>query len=285
MKKLVFKLVGFYLNVLAWVAPRRAARKGFLLFCRPFRTSMKSYHMNFLDSAEKYVFEHDHHRIQVYKWGTGKKVVLFLHGWQSHSFRWKNYIEALLKEEKYVIYALDAPGHGLSNGNFMTVPLYSTIIEKFIETLSGVHVAVGHSVGAFSALFTVHRLPALPLNGLVLLAMPANATEFIDFYEHTLGLSARSMSLIRDYFRSVIGQPVEFFSTLKFSESLKLPTFLVNDEEEADAPKTNSVNIHVQVPQSKIILTRGTGHNLRSPEVVNNVTEFIKSMDSAVTRV
>lgn len=134
MKKLIGKLIGLYINALAFVAPRVAARKGFDLFRHPFRGKLQAHHHAFYDSADKFDFMLHGDTIQAYRWGHGDKKILFLHGWQSHSFRWKHYIEALDKA-RYTIYAMDAPAHGLSTGRFMSVPQYSEAIEKMIREM------------------------------------------------------------------------------------------------------------------------------------------------------
>src|SRR5882672_11083788 len=93
MKKLIPKLIGSYLNLMACFSTHLAGRQGFYLFCTPQSAPLKEHQKKFLNAAEKASFVSEGQNIQVYRWGKGPKKVLFLHGWQSHSFRWKNYIE------------------------------------------------------------------------------------------------------------------------------------------------------------------------------------------------
>src|SRR5688572_25427969 len=99
MKAIITKFAGWYINTLALVAPQQAGMAGFKLFCRPFRGTVTDYHRKFLNTADQFSFEHDGVNIQAYRFGNGPRKVLFLHGWQSHTFRWKAYIEALDKNE------------------------------------------------------------------------------------------------------------------------------------------------------------------------------------------
>src|SRR5215212_5972456 len=131
MKNLLAKLIGVYLNALAIIAPKAAGQKGFLLFCRPFRTPITERQKEFFNTADKFNLISGDVSIQAYRWGTGARKIVFLHGWQSHSYRWKAYIDALPKEE-YTVYALDAPGHGLSAGSFLSVPVYGALIQQFL---------------------------------------------------------------------------------------------------------------------------------------------------------
>src|SRR5688500_9020333 len=199
MKHLNVKLLCFYLNTLSILSPSMAARKGFLLFCRPFRVPANTKQLAFFNSAEKFVMDHEGNAVQGYRWGNGPKKILFLHGWQSHTYRWKAYIEALPKNE-YTLYSLDAPGHGLSSGNFLTVPLYSSLIENFMNQHNDVHTVVGHSLGGFSLLYTYYRLPQLPVERIILLAPPGEASDFISVFRKALGISNRTVKLVIDYF-------------------------------------------------------------------------------------
>ena len=79
MKKILSKLIGFYLNLMAVVAPKKAGRLSFNLFCRPFRLKMTKRQLEFLQSAEPFELRHHDEVIQGYRWGRGSKNILMLH--------------------------------------------------------------------------------------------------------------------------------------------------------------------------------------------------------------
>lgn len=284
MTKLIPFVLGRYLNLLALVSPKRAGKTGFKIFCYPARSAFRPHHKEFLSTAKTTSFTHNNVRINVYQWGSGKKKLLFLHGWQSHSFRWKNYIESFSHDE-YTLYALDAPGHGLSAGNFLTVPLYSEVIEKFLLQFQNIDTIISHSVGAFSTLYTLYRLPLIPVNKLVLMASPGEASDFIAFYTLTLKLSSKSVTQIKTHFENVIEQPVEFFSASKFAQNIKIPGLIIHDEEDYEASYHHSVSIHKAWPKSKLVLTKGLGHNLKSPLTIKEVINFVEDPNPVLVSV
>ena len=275
MEKLIVKTLGLYLDSLSLISPARAARAGFTLFCRPFRVPVNKKQLTFFQTAERFVLNHEGHTVQGYRWGTGAKKILFLHGWQSHTYRWKPYIEALPKNE-YTIYSLDAPGHGLSSGNFLTVPLYSSLIENFIRQHKKVHTIVGHSLGGFSLLYTHYRVPELPVDRIILLAPPGEASDFISVFQKTLGVSDRTVKLVIDHFASRYQVTPDFFSSLKFAPHLKVKGLIVHDEHDPEAPYTYSIPLNKVWAQSRLVTTSGLGHNLKSPSVVKEVVGFIQ---------
>jgi pimeloyl-ACP methyl ester carboxylesterase len=276
MKNLIPFALGRYLNVMSILYPHHAASFGFRLFCYPFRSPLKRHQKKFLQTGERSVMQHQGIGVTIYRWGNGPKTILFLHGWQSHSFRWKNYIEQFSPAE-YTLYALDAPGHGMSTGSFLTVPLYSEVIEKFIHEKGPVDAVVSHSLGSFTLLYTLHRLPLLPVNRVVLLASPGEATEFIAFYKSTLKLGDRCVKQILGHFQDVIQEPVEFFSAAKFAESLNRPGLIIHDEDDDETPYQHSVAIHKAWKKSSLILTKGLSHNLKGHQIITRVAAFVRN--------
>jgi pimeloyl-ACP methyl ester carboxylesterase len=194
MQYLISKLIGFYLNVMALVAPRKAAKAGFELFCYPFRSKLTPRQHEFFQTAQRFTIDLNTEKVQVYRWGTGSKNILLLHGWQSHTYRWKSYVETFDKKS-YTIYALDAPGHGLSTGKFMTVPLYSEAVKLLLTQVGKIHAVVAHSLGSFTAIYTFYERPDMAPEKLVSLSSPGEANEFFDFYKTKLGLTERMLNL------------------------------------------------------------------------------------------
>ena len=275
MKRLIAKMLGMYLETLALVSPSKAAREGFMLFCRPLKVAINKKQLAFFNTADKFTIDHEGYSVQGYRWGSGDKKILFIHGWQSHTYRWKPYIEALSKAE-YTIYSLDAPGHGLSSGNFLTVPLYSSLIESFIREHNDMHAIVGHSLGSFSLLYTFYREPLLPVERLILLAPPGEASEFISVFQKTLGLSQRTTKLVIDYFSERFLLTPDSFSARKFAEHIKTKGLIIHDEDDPEAPYHYSILLQQSWEQSRLVTTKGYGHNLRSGFVVKQVVDFIQ---------
>lgn len=275
MKSLAVKILGTYLDVMAHLAPAKAARQGFLLFCRPLRLPLNQKQLSFFNGSEKFRFNHEGFDIQGYKWGNGPKKVLFLHGWQSHTYRWKPYIESLSHDE-YTIYSVDAPGHGLSSGNFLSVPLYSSLIENFIRSQGEIHTAVAHSVGGFSLLYALYRQRGLPVDRVILLAPPGEANDFIASFKQTLNVSDRTVSLVIKHFAQRYQVTPDFFSAHKFAQHIDVKGLIIHDEEDIDAPYRYALPLHHAWKGSKLITTKGYGHNLKSPAVIRQVVDFIE---------
>ena len=273
-KKVIARLIGAYLNLLVFILPQRAGREGFYLFCTPQGPPLKDHQRKFLESAERSCFVCNGDTIQVYRWGKGSKNLLFLHGWQSHSFRWRNYIESFSPED-YTIYALDAPGHGLSGGRYLNLVIYTHVIEAFFRQYPPVHAVISHSLGSFAALYTFFRIPSLSVQKLIVTGIPGEAKEFVAFYQKMLGLSSRTINAVRRSFKTEIRHLPEYFSAAKFATAVKIPGLIIHDEEDIETPYHHAIQIHRVWKESKLITTSGLGHNLRSAAVVKHIVDFV----------
>lgn len=264
-----------YFNFLAIVAPDKAGREGFYFFCKPRRRPVKPHHLEFLDTAEKIKITYADRKVQGYKWGSGERKLLVLHGWESHSYWWKNIVSTLSKE-KFTIYSIDAPGHGLSEGSYINIPHYSGLIEKIILEYGSFYAILGHSLGAFSTAYTLHRAPHLTVSKFVAMASPGEATDFVEFYQKVLGFSEQTMSAIRKYFIEKLGHGPEYFSLKSFTKTLTVPGLIIHDTQDTDAPYTQALEAHQSWKNSKMITTNGLGHNLKSADLIKSVVQFLE---------
>lgn len=273
-KRFLIFAIRTYFNTMAWIAPDKAGREGFYLFCKPRRRAVKPHHMEFLNTSEKFSVVYDGKKIQGYRWGTGDKKLLLLHGWESHSYWWKSIVSKLSKE-KYAIYAIDAPGHGLSDGSYNNIPYYSGLIEQIILEYGGFYGILGHSMGAFSTAYTFYRIPELPVSNFIAMASPGEVKEFVEFYKRAVGFSGRTMQVIGEYFVRKLGHGPDFFSLKEFARKLTLRGLMIHDTKDPDAPYQHAVEAHQNWKGSKLISTTGLGHNLKSVDLIKTVDEFL----------
>ena len=274
-KKIMQKSLGFYFNLLSFVHPKKLKKDGFLLFCNPFARKVKPHQLEFLQKGMSDVLDLEGYKIQTYKWGSGSKKILLVHGWSSHSFRWKNYIEHLVKND-FTVYALDAPAHGLSSGKSIHVVLYAKVINAFLELNSEITSIVSHSIGGFATTYFLDQYKEHTIEKVVIMGAPGEASDFFDFYKQTLGLTAKSLNLIIEEFHTQLGKVPSYFSSARFAENITIPALIVHDKQDMATNYNYSIRLNKHWKNSQLILTEGLGHDLKSKELVKQVTDFIK---------
>ena len=274
MKKIIEKSIGLYFNGLAFVNPSLAAKKGFYLFCNPMVQALKPYQISFLETGKHSVLLHEDIKIQTYKWGNGSKKVLLIHGWASHSFRWKATIEYLIKND-FTVYAFDAPAHGLSSGKILHLILYSKIIDLFLKEYKEVENIISHSIGGFATVYWLYQNQQNTIKKVVTMAAPGEAEDFFNFYKKTLGLTDRTLKILIEEFAKLLGYEPSYFSASAFAKKVKNQSLIIHDKEDKDTSYENSVKLHSTWENSKLMLTDGLGHSLKSKELLEEIVQFI----------
>lgn len=279
MKKLLNKYIplcyGLYFNTLAIFSKKKAAKKAFELFCTPRKGRVLPQQKDFLDAAKVEKIEADGVHFQTYHWPGNKDTVLLLHGWESNSFRWRNLI-TFLKKEQFNIIAVDAPAHGYSTSKTFTAPLYVKGIKPAVEEYKPRHI-IAHSIGGMSALYFHHKYPNASVEKIVTLGSPSDFSIIVKGYQDFLALNKKVMNAMDEHFFKLFGFRMNEFSTSRFSEKFDIDGLLIHDELDKVAPVNGSEKVHANWANSILFKTKGLGHSLHQDEVSTQIVDFLKS--------
>lgn len=273
MQKVIVYLLSNYLRLVNSISPRLGGKHAFLLFCYPFPLKFKKYQSDFLKTSHFSFLDFEGKRIAQYRWGSGEKVILCLHGWQSNSFRWKKYVEVLDKK-KYKMICLDAPAHGRSDGVLFNVPMYARLIQQFLEQ-NKVDSILSHSLGAFSTMYLLSNYPLLSPPKVIALGTPSYADSFIDEFIRVLNLSSKARRNLVTYFTNYSGLKTNDFDSKLFAKNQKSFGLIVHDINDKEAPFEYAKEMAKIWPKSRFLGTKGFGHKLRDDSVVQEVIKFI----------
>jgi len=274
-KQILARLTGIYFNLLAYIHPEKLKKDGFVLFCTPFSRILKPHHQAFLIPAMHEVIEVDGDKIQTYRWGTGSKKILLVHGWASHSFRWKSYIKSLI-ENDFTVFALDAPAHGNSTGKIMNLVRYERVLSAFFKMNPDLDTIIGHSIGGFAATYFLSRNSKTVIQNAVILAAPGKVDEFFKYYVRYLGLSKKAIALITEQFEKELKQKPSYFTAENFASNITTKALIVHDKTDKSTNYLDSESLSKVWKNSNLKLTKGLGHELKSEELLLEILNFIK---------
>jgi len=275
LNRILPKIYGSYFNILALFSKEKAGKKAFELFCTPRKGKILPHQKGFLDSAKSEIIEADGVHFQAYHWPGVKDTVLLLHGWESNSFRWRNLI-AFLKREEFDIIAVDAPAHGYSSSKIFNAPLYVKGIQPVVEKHKPRHI-IAHSIGGMTALYFHHKYPDTGVEKIVTLGSPSEFSIISKSYKELLGLNKKVMVAMDTLFFSLFGFHMNDFSTVKFAEYFSTEGLLIHDELDKITPVSGSEKLHAGWKNSTLIKTKGLGHSLHQKKVSEKVIDFLKS--------
>lgn len=274
MEKIIATLLGLYLNTINLISRRIGGKQSFFIFCYPFKAKISKSKQQFLDTAEQFTLPIDDFKIQGYKWGKGPRNILFVHGWQSNAYRWRDYVESLDKTQ-FSIYAFDAPGHGNSGSTIGNVPLFAKGVKAMTDHVGTFESIVAHSIGGFGTFYFLHLHPENKINKIVSLASAFDANAFTKQFFDRLHLSSLTKKNFLAYFKEYAGNEITYFRIDNLLDQIKSKGLIIHDQKDEVVPVTYASQFKAIWPDAKLILTEGNGHKLRNPDILKTVCEFV----------
>ncbi len=273
---LMAKSYGLYLNSIALLYPKIAAKKAFQAYSSPRKGEIQSHQFSFLDSAKDGTIEVDGISLQVYRWTGPKETVLLVHGWESNTYRWKELIFALQKEG-YNIIAFDAPAHGNSSSKSWNVSLYAKCVFQLTEHYNP-QTVIGHSFGGMAAILMQIWHPNQYISSIVSISAPSETTQLMGYFKNLLGLNTKVMYSLNSLYKERFGYSIKELSTVLLAKDLEIPGFLIHDIEDPITPFEASKKINNTWKKSTLVSTSGYGHSMRTKEVNVKIIDFLKSL-------
>jgi esterase/lipase len=229
-----------------------------------------------LAKAKHQFLDIDGHSAVLHQWGTGPKKVLFLHGWMSNSQRWLPYANQLDKND-YTIYALDAPGHGMAKGNHLNVEIYRNALEQSLAIIGSIDTLVCHSLGSLVGGYAYLNRNEIPVKRFVIMGSPSGMDAIFVYFEQLLGLSKRAIENLEGKINSVLKLPHKEISQVQFFQRVNQPLLVIHEKSDRITP-FEPIRLASEGNKSiETFFTQGQDHNLKGPDTVARVIQFIKN--------
>lgn len=271
---------GKVLNALAAVSPVLAGRVAFRIFCTPRRLPVRDDDRNFLATARHFEFYAEQRlRLRGYTWEStqaGAREVLFLHGWESNSARWRKYVQGL-HAAGYTVHAFDAPASGQSDGKMLNVLLYSRAVRRFMAEKGTPYAVVAHSLGGAAAVMGTTVPDAPRPEKMVLLGVFAESARVIRDFGAILGVNDTVLAGIDREIERRSGMPIAAYSVAKRAALLTdVKGFVLHDSGDEVAPVAEG-RLVAESWNAQYLETEGLGHRMQDKSVVQAVLQFIRS--------
>jgi pimeloyl-ACP methyl ester carboxylesterase len=272
--------IGGLLGALQDLSPPLAARVAFRLFLTPARRKL-----NPVDEAEMYRARIHFLRwanadqIRAYEWGEGPRTLLLLHGWGSHAARFTT-MARFLADRGWRVLALDAPGHGESQGSTSSLPQFVGALEAVIQQLGPVQALIGHSMGALAIanrLSDQSKPPIAALTHLVLISMPSGVPFLVESFEQLFAINAATRRHCLQLFKQRFGGVPEDYMALSGGRPIDLPLLLIHDAADDIVPHDHSQQLAARLPRARLCTTHQLGHSglLRDPSTLATIAAFL----------
>lgn len=275
LNKYLPKIIGYKLKTQRLINKKKAMQTAYALFATPRRGDVKPHQIDFLNSHKKEVISSHSHEIQTYHWENSGPRILFVHGWDSNTNRWKNLIQKF-QRKGFDIYAFDAPAHGYSSGKTLNVPLYAKVLKDVIEKYKP-DFLIGHSMGAMTVIYNQHLYGKQNIKKNVLLGAPSEMLDIVGDYQNILSLSDSFIRDLENFFEKKFGFTYKEFSMAKFAKDISTKSLVVHDKSDKIATVSSAYAIDKSLKKSELLITEGFGHSLYNADVDQKIISFIEN--------
>lgn len=269
---LLTKSVGFGLNLLSLIQPKKSARIAYRLFSHP-RKGKREVLPDFLADAQQNPINIDGKNIQIYEWKNEGEKAFLIHGWESNAYRWIGLIQ-FLRKKKYHIITIDAPAQGMSDGYELNPIMYSQAIDKACRIYQPKYL-IGHSFGGFTSLYYQSTYQNEQIAKIVIMGSPNKFEGLLKNYKNLLGLSNRSYRKFLEVFKTDFDIDITTYSAEEFITKIRQPILWIHDETDTIVTYSNAVEINKIYPEMPMFTTKNVGHSLYNQSVYVQIYQFL----------
>jgi pimeloyl-ACP methyl ester carboxylesterase len=282
MKKVAYlafaRTIGFYLNVMSFVFPKKAILKAYTLFSIPRigKLSKEALPKILKEAVLETLIANDQ-SIQTYLWKGDETIILLIHGWESNSSRWAKLIIEL-KKTGHSIVAIDAPAHGLSSGKIFSVPNYAEYIKIATQKYQPKFI-IGHSMGGKACLYYQYLYQNLDIKKMILLGTPCDFNIIIENYIKLLYLNSIVSRGLKKHYLDIFNIDIEQFSGRLFASKINIESLIFHDIEDKIVLFEEGKKLAKYLQNSTFIETKGLGHGLQNKALYRQIKEFIVAVN------
>lgn len=278
MKKSIYflftKSVGFYINFLSFLLPKKATQLAYTLFSEPRDGKLSKDKLPaILQETEQETYHHNGAHFQTYTWKGNNTIVLLAHGWESNASRWEKMLPYLQKSGSTII-AIDAPAHGLSSGKEFNIPQYAAFIDILVGKFKPQYL-IGHSLGGKTCLYYQSTYQNNSIEKTVLLGSPSDFNIILNNYIAMLSLNSIISRGLEAHYLNHFKLKLENFSGKVFAAAIPTKGFIAHDTEDTVVLFEEGKKIASTWKDAVFIETNGLGHSMHSDELYKKVSQFL----------
>ena len=271
---LLTKSIGVYINLMSFVAPKKATQKAHGYFSQPRKGKFTAENLpKTLKEAESEIIQHNEDIIQTYIWKGNETVILLIHGWESNSSRWKKMLPFLKKSGSTII-AIDGPAQGLSSGKEFTVPKYAEFIDIVAKKYKPNYM-IGHSMGGQTCLYYQYKYQNPAIQKIVILGAPSDFTIILENFISLLSLNRKVKNALINKYTQFLDLNLDQFASKEFVTKIDVQGLIAHDMEDTVVLFDEGEKIAESWKDVQFIATKGLGHKLHDDDLYRKISKFL----------
>lgn len=256
------------------LAPPLAARIAEHLWRHPPRHRPPPHEQAWVAQATSSVLLFRGRALAVYAWGRGPTILL-VHGWSGRGSQLGAFAAPLVAAG-YRVVAFDAPAHGRSPGYTTSALEIAAALRALADDHGRVRGIIAHSFGTLVTLLALKD--GLRTERVVCISAPASVRALFTRYTQHLGLSPRTVRLLRERVEHTYGQDIwARTDSTQLATRTDVPGLVIHDRDDRDVPCQEGAAIAQAWRGAQWVETEALGHRriLRDPDVVTRAVAFM----------
>ncbi len=271
---LLTKSIGLCLNILSYIAPKKASLLAYRLFSEPRVGRLtKETLPPVLSQATSETFTLEGEFFESYTWRGNSNVILLIHGWESNASRWEKLIPHLQKTGSTIV-AIDAPAHGLSAGKEFNLVKYAEFID-IAATKYQPDYLIGHSIGGAACVYYQSAYQNPKIKKMIVLGAPSDLQVLVMNFVKLLSLNSRIVKSLEQYFIDRFKFRLQDFSGRLFGAKLKLKGLIAHDVDDDVVAYSEAKKIAENWKDALFLETKGLGHSMHDDVLYGKVIAFL----------
>lgn len=229
-----------------------------------------------LDHAKRIEFQRDGTRV-AWQWGESGPLVVCVHGWEGTGAQF-GMIGRTLAQQGCRCVSIDLTAHGASSGRRAQFSDFPQDIMALVDHLNEpVAAYVCHSAGGM-LLMAARRAAPIAAPRYVVIASPSAPYPPVEIVREAISARDDTVQRLRNRIAAQFSSDWDsLISGHLYSHNPEGDLLLLYDENDRAIEHTQGDVIHRLWPGSRLIKTKGLGHNriLWDPDVVQEICQFV----------
>lgn len=271
---LLTKSIGFYINLMSYVFPKKATQLAHTYFSEPRKGKLTPNNLpKVLQEALSETVRHNDDFIQTYIWNGNETVILLIHGWESNSSRWKKMLP-ILKKSGSTIIAIDGPAQGLSSGKEFTIIKFAEFINIVVKKYQPQYI-IGHSMGGKASLYYQYKYQNPSIQKMVILGAPSDFKIIFNNFIGLLSLNKRISKSLEKQYTALINHNFDEFTAEQFASKIDVKGLIAHDIDDTIVLFEEGKKIARSWKNVQFIETSGLGHKLHDEDLYKKIAHFL----------
>ena len=274
------------MNGLDRLAPQVTTHLMLRRFVQPRRKKECNYESRLPGGAQRLAVPHNNLTLTGWVWGETGPAVLVMHGWESHTGRMTPLIKPLVAQG-YRVFALDAPGHGLSPQAPTHLQDVSEAIGAMLRQHGPFYGVVAHSFGAAATAVCLARQTELMPEKLVLLSPMRDLAQHLDIFAGIAQLSPERKTRLKALVAQRQGLSFETCSAVAAVRRFATPGLVIHDQDDRLIPHAVGQEIAQHWAGARFVSTSRLGHRrgLGNAQVIGHIVGYLAGETERATAV